>query len=113
MTYRGRVRNGVVELPPDACLPEGAEVRVEVLQPSPATDEQDPVYSIGELAVDTGVPDLSVNLNHYLYVQPSRAGDKGWGLVDCASFVIMTGRGISEALTNDRHFQQAGFPRLL
>lgn len=42
-----------------------------------------------------------------------RAGDKGWGLVDCASFVVMTRRGVTEAFTNDHHFEQAGFRRLL
>lgn len=39
--------------------------------------------------------------------------DKSWGLVDCASFLIMKAEGISEALTNDRHFAQAGFTCLL
>ena len=67
MTCHGKVRNGVVELPADANLPEGAEVRIEVIESSGPANEQDPVYSIGELAVDTGVPDLSANLDHYLY----------------------------------------------
>jgi len=39
----------------------------------------------------------------------NRASDKGWGLVDCASFVVMSGRGVTEASTNDHHFEQAGF----
>ena len=39
--------------------------------------------------------------------------DKGWGLVDCASFAVMQDLGIAEAFTDDRHFQQAGFRRLL
>ena len=39
--------------------------------------------------------------------------DKSWGLVDCASFVVMRQQGITEAFTNDRHFEQAGFRCLL
>lgn len=39
--------------------------------------------------------------------------DKEWSLVDCASFVVMQQHGITEALTTDRHFEQAGFVRLL
>jgi uncharacterized protein len=39
--------------------------------------------------------------------------DKGWSLVDCASFVVMRQRGILEAFTTDHHFEQAGFVCLL
>jgi predicted nucleic acid-binding protein len=39
--------------------------------------------------------------------------DKEWGLVDCLSFVVMQDRKISDALTTDTHFQQAGFRALL
>ena len=39
--------------------------------------------------------------------------DKEWGLTDCVSFVVMHDRGITEALTTDEHFQQAGFQALL
>ena len=39
--------------------------------------------------------------------------DKEWGLTDCASFLIMQERGITEALAHDDHFQQAGFVALL
>lgn len=39
--------------------------------------------------------------------------DKEWGLVDCASFVVMRERGLTDALTADRHFEQAGFRSLL
>jgi len=39
--------------------------------------------------------------------------DKKWTLVDCSSFVLMQQRGITEAITNDHHFEQAGFIRLL
>ncbi len=40
-------------------------------------------------------------------------GDKDWGLTDCASFVVMSERGLSEALTTNDHFRQAGFRVLL
>ncbi|HEX5444514.1 MAG TPA: PIN domain-containing protein [Pirellulales bacterium] len=35
--------------------------------------------------------------------------DKAWSLTDCISFSVMTERGLSDALTADRHFEQAGF----
>ncbi len=39
--------------------------------------------------------------------------DKSWGLTDCISFVLMQKEGISDALTADIHFRQAGFRALL
>ena len=39
--------------------------------------------------------------------------DKEWGIVDCISFELMKRMKISEALTADRHFEQAGFTKLL
>ena len=39
--------------------------------------------------------------------------DKRWSLTDCISFVVMRQRGLSEALTADHHFEQAGFTALL
>ena len=39
--------------------------------------------------------------------------DQEWGLVDCASFQLMQTHHIREALTNDHHFEQAGFTALL
>jgi len=39
--------------------------------------------------------------------------DKGWSLTDCISFVVIEELGIEEALTGDRHFEQAGFRVLL
>lgn len=35
--------------------------------------------------------------------------DKAWSLTDCISFGVMVERGLAEALTADRHFEQAGF----
>ena len=39
--------------------------------------------------------------------------DQTWSLTDCASFIVMEERGISEALAHDRDFEQAGFVALL
>jgi predicted nucleic acid-binding protein len=39
--------------------------------------------------------------------------DKEWGMVDCISFEVMQARGITEALTPDRHFAQAGLVVLM
>jgi predicted nucleic acid-binding protein len=42
-----------------------------------------------------------------------RRPDKEWSLTDCISFVVMQEHGVTEALTGDRHFVQAGFSVLL
>ena len=39
--------------------------------------------------------------------------DKTYSLCDAVSFVLMRERGINEALTTDKHFEQEGFQRLL
>ena len=42
-----------------------------------------------------------------------RRPDKDWSLTDCISFVVMADEGLTEALTGDHHFEQAGFTALL
>jgi hypothetical protein len=39
--------------------------------------------------------------------------DKDWGLTHCISFVVMKQEGITEAFTSDKHFEQAGFTKLM
>ena len=39
--------------------------------------------------------------------------DKEWSLTDCLSFIAMEQHGLTEALTSDEHFEQAGFKALL
>jgi predicted nucleic acid-binding protein len=76
-----------------------------------------------EKAIQT-VKSLSDNLNVEVVPQTSRqfrramdrygsAADKEWGITDCSSFDIMEDKRISEALTYDHHFEQAGFRALL
>lgn len=43
----------------------------------------------------------------------SARSDKEWGLTDCISFVVMEQRNLTQALTTDRHFEQAGFQNAL
>ena len=39
--------------------------------------------------------------------------DKHWGLTDCISFVVMQDQSITRAFASERHFEQAGFERLI
>ena len=58
-----------------------------------------------------------VEIDKDIYVEAwklySERIDKEWSLTDCTSFVVMNRNGITEAFTNDRHFEQAGFKILL
>lgn len=42
-----------------------------------------------------------------------QALDKHWSHTDCMSFVLMRQKKMTEALTYDKHFEQAGFVALL
>lgn len=67
------------------------------------------------LEADPGVEVLPLSEELYsraLQVYCSRP-DKEWGLIDCASFVVMSDRAITKALTADEHFPQCGFRALL
>jgi len=39
--------------------------------------------------------------------------DKDWSLTDCISFLVMSDHGLTDALTTDRRFEQAGFRVLM
>lgn len=56
---------------------------------------------------------LTSDLYRFAFNLFKKREDKEWGLVDCISFIVMQDRGITDALTADTHFQQAGFRALL
>lgn len=63
--------------------------------------------------VQVEVVHIDVTLDAQAWQLLTERQDKTWSLVDCASFALMQQRGISNALTTDHHFEQAGFVRLL
>lgn len=70
MTYRGTIRNGVVELEGGNALPDGTVVKVEPVENLEAdrasSPPPSPLFGIGRRAVRTGQPDLATNINHHL-----------------------------------------------
>jgi uncharacterized protein len=57
-------------------------------------------------------PQSSLQFQEALSLYAQR-NDKAWGHTDCSSFCAMARYGLTEALTFDRHFEQAGFTPLL
>jgi hypothetical protein len=74
MVYQGIIQNGMLILENGVQLPEGAPVRVELLTKPAAgeslSSEYDALLNMSDFAVDMGIPDLAVNINHYLYGHP-------------------------------------------
>lgn len=66
---------------------------------------------LNEVAYD--VTPVTDELIHAAFDLFRSRSDKNWGLTDCVSFTIMREAGITDALTADVHFQQAGFRALL
>jgi hypothetical protein len=71
MTYTGTIKDGVVVLPPEVQLPEGTQVRVEAINPSPVRTLADRLE--GVIGISKGLPqDLAENHDHYLHGQPRK-----------------------------------------
>ena len=72
MSYTGTVKNGVVVLPPDVQLPEGAQVRIE---PISLVAEEDPFLK-AVLKVAKPRPhwpaDYVLNHGHYVSGEPRK-----------------------------------------
>ena len=70
MSYKGKVENGQIKLPPDAVLPEGAVVSVEVVAEAPITDFAGELL---KLSKERDWPtDMSLNHDHYIHGTPKR-----------------------------------------
>jgi predicted nucleic acid-binding protein len=57
----------------------------------------------------SAAPDLLAKACHLYGERP----DKEWSLTDCSSIMVMQEQGLTDALTTDHHFEQAGFRALL
>jgi hypothetical protein len=62
------------KLEPGARLADGTIVCVEPVSPAPDAagdiEDLDPLFRMGELAVETGIADLAAEADHYLYGHP-------------------------------------------
>jgi hypothetical protein len=80
MVYQGTIQNGVIVLAGNIRLPEGAPVRVELVnskhEKSVADENDDALLNMTKFAVDMGIPDLSTNIDHYLYGHPKASDGK-------------------------------------
>lgn len=56
---------------------------------------------------------LDASLQHRGLALYAQRLDKEWSLTDCITFLVMSAEGLSDALTEDHHFEQAGFNALL
>jgi hypothetical protein len=77
-SYKAKFEQGHVVfvglIPP---LPEGADVRVVVDDPSPAPPGgEDPFDRLADFAVDTGITDGAAEHDHYIYGSPKRSERK-------------------------------------
>jgi hypothetical protein len=73
MTYKGTVKNGVIVLPPEVELPEGAEVDVT---PRKAVAEPDTFLALVEQLAKPRPhwpPDYVVNHGHYVSGEPKKS----------------------------------------
>ena len=72
MSIKGKVKNGVVVLPPEAKLPEGTEV--QIIADTELPPEDDPfLAAVAKLAKPRPhwPKDYTRNLDHYLYGVPT------------------------------------------
>jgi hypothetical protein len=80
MVYQGTIQNGVVVFSNGIHPPEGSLVHVKLASEggdsSILSPDDDALLRMSELAIDTGIPDLAVNVDHYLYGHPKVTDDR-------------------------------------
>jgi len=72
MSYKGTIENGQIKLPPDAVLPEGASVVVDV-----ELREEAPIADFARELLKLSRPrdwptDMALNHDHYLHGLPKK-----------------------------------------
>ena len=80
MVVRGHIKNGMVVLDDPDALPEGTKVDVSPVETAkppaekPGEDDRTLLERLGNVvgAIKDAPPDLSTNLDHYLYGVPKR-----------------------------------------
>jgi hypothetical protein len=78
MVYQGHVENGTIRLQDSVVLPEGAEVRVEIVAPAENREPRESRVSLYDRlkpligAAKDLPPDASVNVDHYLHGHPKK-----------------------------------------
>lgn len=73
VVYQGSIRNGTVVVEGQLPLPDGTAVEIIPLRrqtPEAPVVGNDILLQIARMAQPTGIPDLSVNIDHYLYGHP-------------------------------------------
>ncbi len=73
MTFKGKIKNGVVILDGDVKLPEGAEVELNL--PGQPNEQSPTLYERLKpvIGIAKGLPsDASKNVDHYLYGHPHK-----------------------------------------
>lgn len=101
-TYKGKLITTdwvLMEVADALCRPTTRNTVLQFLH----TVRTDPKYEI--------VPCCDERYNHGLSIFGMHE-DKQWSLTDCISFGVMKSYKIQEALTGDKHFNQAGFTAL-
>jgi hypothetical protein len=73
VTYRGRVKDGVVILEKSASLPEGAEVEVSPIEAKSDAPTLNERYKDFIGVVDGLPPDMAENHDHYIHGAPKRS----------------------------------------